>query len=200
MKLTVLSYKGGVGKTTTSVHLAAYLSQRGKTVLLDADPNSSSLEWSELGKLPFEVRPLEDPGKLKKFAHIVTDTPARPRNKNLRELVRESELVVVPTAPDPLSLRALLKTVEALREFLVPFYALITLIPPPPSKDGSEARKTLLEAGVPTLRSEVRRWAAFNRAALAGTTVREVRGDPRAPLAWLEYEAVGRELEWLTQG
>ena len=37
MIITVASYKGGVGKTTTAVHLAAYLQSLGPTLLLDGD-------------------------------------------------------------------------------------------------------------------------------------------------------------------
>lgn len=41
-----LNQKGGVGKTTLSIHTAADLSSRGRRVLLiDAAPESSSLAW-----------------------------------------------------------------------------------------------------------------------------------------------------------
>jgi len=43
MIITVASFKGGVGKTTTAIHLAAFLQGQGRTLLVDADPNRSAL-------------------------------------------------------------------------------------------------------------------------------------------------------------
>ena len=40
--ITVAADKGGVGKTTTAVHLDAYLQTRAATVLIDGDPNRSA--------------------------------------------------------------------------------------------------------------------------------------------------------------
>jgi chromosome partitioning protein len=55
MIITVASFKGGVAKTTTAVHLAAYLQDRSPTLLIDGDPNRSATGWSRRGQLPFKV-------------------------------------------------------------------------------------------------------------------------------------------------
>lgn len=47
MKLAVVNLKGGTGKTTTATALAAALNNRGRTLLVDADPQGSALAWSE---------------------------------------------------------------------------------------------------------------------------------------------------------
>ena len=47
MLITVAGFKGGVGKTTSAVHLACYLALIGKTLLVDGDPNRSATGWSK---------------------------------------------------------------------------------------------------------------------------------------------------------
>ena len=55
MIIAVTALKGGVGKTTTAVHISAYLQTKAPTLLVDADRNRSALVWSKEEKLPFRV-------------------------------------------------------------------------------------------------------------------------------------------------
>ncbi len=176
MIITIASFKGGVGKTTTAVHLAAYLALQSTTILIDGDPNRSATRWSERGGLPFKVVDERQAAKYaRKAEHIVIDTQARPEQEDLEALADGCDRLILPCTPDALALDAMMLTVKALHQLgSAQYRILLTIIPPKPSKDGEEARKMLTDAGLPVLKSEIRRYSAFKKAALEGTVVNGV--------------------------
>ena len=195
MIVTVTSFKGGVGKSTTAVHLAAYFQARGPTLLVDGDPNRSASGWAGRGDLPFKVI---DERQAARFArdheHIVIDTQARPSREDLETLADGCDMLVIPSTPDALALDALMLTVDVLHGLgAARFKVLLAMIPPRPSRDGDEARAMITEAGLPIFAGSIRRAVAFQKAALQGVLVSAVK-DPRAADAWHDYEAIGREL------
>ncbi len=195
MILTVASYKGGAGKSTSAIHLAAFLAERGPTVLVDGDPNRSALAWSKRGSLSFEVVDERQATRSVRAAeHVVIDTPARPSREDLESLAGGCDMLVIPSTPDFLGLHTLLSTVEALKGIGAErFRIALCIVPPYPNRDGEDARKMLTEAGLPVLAGQVRRATAFSRAALSGVVVRDLK-DPRALDCWNDYAAIGREL------
>lgn len=195
MIITVASFKGGVGKTTSAVHLAAFFQMDKPTLLIDGDPNRSVTGWSKRGTLPFKVVDERQAARYSRdFEHIVIDTQARPSREDLEALAGGCDLLVVPTTPDAMALEALTLMVDTLQELAAERYrVLITVIPPRPRKDGDEARSALEEAGLPLFRTGIREYAAFQKAAVLGVPVHEVK-DPRAGLGWDDYVAVGKEL------
>ena len=195
MIVTVTSFKGGVGKTTTAIHLAAFLQGHAKTLLIDADPNRSALRWASRGELPFPVIDEWHTERLgDKFEHIVIDTQARPTQEDLALLTANCNLLVLPTTPDILALDALVLTVDYLQSVQAARYSiLLTSIPPKPSKAEEEVRSLLAEAQLPVFQQGIRRYAVFQKAAMAGVPVYAVK-EAKAEVAWQDYEAVGREI------
>ena len=195
MIITVASFKGGVGKTTTAVHLAAFLQGQAETMLVDADPNRSALGWAERGELPFSVMDEWTASQnINPQGNVVIDTQARPTATDLAALARTCDLLVLPTTPDILALDALVLTVEYLKKISAQHYRiLITSIPPKPSRAGQEVKEMLVESDLPVFNQGIRRFAAFKKAALQGVPVYSVK-DPRAEAGWQDYEKVGQEI------
>jgi len=197
MIVSVASNKGGVGKTTTAIHLAAYLQSLAPTLLVDNDPNRSAIGWAARseGGLPFRVVDVNQTLKVgREFEHVVLDTKARPDRDELKTIAEGCDMLVIPTTPDAMSIEALMGTVDTLRTLGIgTFKILITIIPPHPERDGEEARKMLEANGFPLFSSGIRDAKAFKQAALNGQLVHQIKS-PRAAVCWEDYCKVGAEL------
>lgn len=195
MFITVAGFKGGVGKTTTAVHLAALLHERAPTLLVDGDPNRSASVWARAGRLPFPVTDERQAMRqVRSFTHVVIDTKARPDEDDLKALAAGCDLLIIPTTVETLALDALLLLVRTLTTLpTTPFRVLLTMVPPRPTRDVDDARALLAAANIPVFTSAVRRLVAFQKASLNGVTAREAP-DPRATDAFDDYIAVLREI------
>lgn len=124
--ISVLNQKGGVGKTTLSINLAAALKANGHTVLLvDADPQGSSLDWAaarEPNEPLFSVvscpkptihKTVADIGSGKDF--VIID--GAPRVTDLaRSCIMASDLVLIPIQPSPYDIWASQEIVNLIQE------------------------------------------------------------------------------------
>ena len=119
--ILVTNAKGGCGKSTIATSLAAYFASEGyETALADYDPQQSALAW-------LEERPEEYPtitgiagfdgglrGISRNTEYLVIDAPARSHGKELTELVRRAESIIVPVLPSPIDMKAAHRFVDEL--------------------------------------------------------------------------------------
>jgi chromosome partitioning protein len=165
LRIATVNTKGGSGKTTSAVFLAVGLHQQGRTLLIDADPQSSSLLWSQQGEgFPFSTvsLPVNDLHKRldelgKGYDHIVIDTP--PGNLGIiRSAVLTVETVIVPVSPTGLDFNRMRPTFELLAELEaanpVDAGVLLTKVRRGTRSAGG-ARQVLDELGYPVLDTEI---------------------------------------------
>lgn len=213
MIVAILNQKGGVGKTTLALHLAGEWASDGLRVcVIDADPQSSALDWSEQRSreglprlfgtvgLARDTLHREAPELARHSDHVVIDGPPRVAGL-MRSALLAADLVLIPVQPSPLDgwasaeMLALLMEARIYRPGLQARFVLNrcgarTVI-------ARETAETLANHEPPVLRTTIGQRVVFADAARTGRLAAEVdRGSPAAR----EISALATELALLGIG
>lgn len=205
--LSVINQKGGVGKTTLAIGLAASFAMRKLRVLLvDADPQGSALDWvavrgenapfAAVG-IPKPILHLELPKLAKDYDLMVIDGPPR-IYEVARSAVMASDTVLIPVLPSQFDVWAAEESVKLLQEcatykktlkaaFVINRKIANTAI-------GRDVSKALKQYPLPVLTTSVCQRVAFAESA-RGRTVLEIDPDSSASK---EIRALAREVQKLT--
>jgi len=111
--IMVLNAKGGCGKSTIATNIASHFANEGASVALaDYDPQRSSLDWLDrrpdnrpkiAGVAAFDEGLRHAP---RNVDIVVSDAPARSHGKELTDLVKHAETIVMPVLPSTIDMQA----------------------------------------------------------------------------------------------
>jgi chromosome partitioning protein len=207
--IALLNQKGGVGKTTLSIHIAAELAATARVLLIDADPQGSALDWAaqrdqsarfSVVGFPKPVLHREIAALGKGYDWVIIDGPPRV-NELARSAIAASDLVLIPVQPSPFDVWAAKDIIDIVKEFSIPKPNLETRFLVnrlfPNTMLGAEVKEALTSFDIPVLDSAIRNRTEYAKAARVGMTALETEPNGQAAR---EVRAVVEEISALLNG
>lgn len=184
--IALVGNKGGAGKTTLCVNLAGGLCERAATIILDADPQRSSLQWRELADDSTPVAVVDAVDDIRAAVEsaivdhefVVVDCPPSVQSPQTLEVLECCDLALIPVQPSPLDLWATVhneERVEAARQVNPKMRAMLVINQlEPRTKLSKLVRTALAELSLPVADTAICRRIAYRNAFLEGRTVLDI--------------------------
>ena len=203
--IAVINQKGGTGKTTLALNLAAGLALRGTTHLVDADPQRSITQWVGMGGgssgLPAVAQLGGNPAAVltklsRSHRYVVVDCPPTVQGEAVAAIMRMAHLALIPVLPSPIDLWASVDMAIAVKEAQRnnPNLHACLVLNQMESRNAlsRDMREAVAEFDVPVLTSGMQRRAAYRTAAVEGLSVYGV--GKRGQQAVADIEAIIEEV------
>lgn len=205
--IACLTQKGGAGKTTTVMGLAAAAADAGLRVLVvdtDAEQRSAA-HWCETvgeDELPFDFAEEMEPEAIKgvrglaaggEYDLVIIDTPGTLGKPAAMAALEVADYVVLPSKPSTLDINPLLRTIKTVVEpRKVPYKVLLTMVKSGTRHDEAMARDTFAAQEVPVFKGTIRDSVHHGRAPALGLVITSYPSSGRA--AADDYRAVMTQL------
>ena len=187
--IAIISQKGGAGKTTLALHLAAAAHDAGRIALvIDTDPQATASQWAAWrSEAPPEVIDSPPPRLAAKVAQateqgaefIVIDTPPH-ADSAARAAVEIADLVLITCRPSAFDLSAIQTTAKLVQLLRKPAFVVFTAGSPNAPRVYQEAGELVESFGTPACPIQIPDRAAFRHASAEGRTVMEFEPNGKA--------------------
>ena len=181
--IAIISQKGGAGKTTLAVNLAAAAQDAGTIALIvDTDPQATASQWaawrqdkppevidSPPPRLAVKIRQAREQGA----QWIVIDTPPH-ADSAARAAVEVADLVLIPCRPSAFDLSAIETTAKLVQLLRKPAYVVFVAGPPNAFRVYQEAGELVESYGTRPCPLQIPDRAAYRHASAEGRTVMEL--------------------------
>ena len=184
--ISLCSQKGGVGKTTLALLLAATTADiSGRALVIDADAQGSATEIAQgTDSLPFDIQAAR-PGTLARirgetaYDSVFVDMAGSLDALGvLGQVMQSTDLAIIPMIPERQSVTPTLRTAQAIGDAGVPFRVVVNLADPLRGAGPVEAAWELLDReGVPRMQTFMRRYVSITQSQLDGIPLTKYRGD-----------------------
>lgn len=183
--IALVGNKGGAGKTTLCVNLATAFAQQHSTVVVDADPQRSSLQWRDIADNDDALPVVEGESDLvaqcqqlaDDFQYCFIDCPPSVHSIQMQQALTAANLALAPVQPSPLDIWATVhieKEVIETRNHNPELQALLVINQLEPRTRLSKImHQALAELGMPAAQTAIRRRVAYRNSFLEGRTVHE---------------------------